>query len=252
VLCPWRARTSSDILAPAGGRPQLKRGPLGRSATHPAIEPVPNTTRYTPSLLTTATIAAVCTLPALAQDTTRAGVWANAAIGYGAAHFSCDTCEPSRHVDGWDVIVAVGATPTQQLRLGIMLNIWDHTLSDGQRLRETTTASAWIYYYPLARRTFFVEGGIGLSDYRFLKGLQKSIFFENADTTYAKGTGMGGTFGAGWDIYIGHSRHFALSPRIAYVHGFPRALHSPDGAIVARGWTQDEISADLVFVAVTR
>ena len=213
-----------------------------------AKQPVRRTTRFTPSLLTAAIIAAMCAVPALAQDTTAAKAWANAAIGYGSAHFSCDTCQATHHVDGWDVIVAVGAIPTRHLRLGIMLNIWDHTLSDGERLRETTTASAWLYYYPLARRTFFVEGGIGLSDYRFLKGLQKSIFFENADTTYAKGTGMGGTLGAGWDIYIGHSGHFALSPRVAYVHGFPRTLHSPDGAIVARRWTQDEISADLVFV----
>jgi hypothetical protein len=245
---PWRARDFvQHQLRRRAGRPQLKRDPLGRSATHPGIQPVQQTMRFTPSLLTAAIIAAMCAVPALAQDTTAAKAWANAAIGYGAAHFSCDTCEASRHVNGWDVIVAVGAIPTRHLRVGIMLNIWDHTLSDGERLRETTTASAWLYYYPLARRTFFFEGGIGLSDYRFLKGLQKSIFFENADTTYAKGTGIGGTLGAGWDIYIGRSGHFALSPRIAYVHGFPRTLHSPSGAIVARRWTQDEISADLVF-----
>src|SRR6185437_3508822 len=109
------------------------------------------------------------------------------------------------------------------------------------------TASA--LYYPSRRGGLFFEGGLGLSDYRMLKGLHGGLLFESADTTYFRGFGLTGTMGIGRDVQIGSS--FAISPRVAYLYGAPRTLHSPNGARVAMGATQHMLQVSVAFIAHT-
>jgi hypothetical protein len=106
--------------------------------------------------------------------------------------------------------------------------------------------TASLHYYPRIQGGLFIEGELGLSDYRMLKGLQEGLLFESADTTYFSGIGVGGAIGLGWDVSIG--RMFALSPRAVYLFGGPRALHSPNGARVATGWRQHVLEAGVEFV----
>ena len=193
-------------------------------------------------------LSAACHLGVYAQDYgTDRGGWGAAAIGLGWAHFACDTCHRGPRLGDWDVLLGLGETRSPQLRVGVVLNVSDRLLSDGKTMWAITTVSPWLRYYPWSGRTLFVEGGIGPSEYRLLKGLHEGFFFENADTTYASGWGLGGTLAAGWDIPIGHGG-VALTPRVAYVYGTPRALHSPRGATVARGWTQNVVSVGVELV----
>jgi len=60
--------------------------------------------------------------------------------------------------------------------------------------------------------------------------------FESVDTTYFKGFGLTGTIGIGWDVHIGSTSF--ISPRVLYLYGAPRTLHSPNGTRVATGSTQ--------------
>ena len=79
-----------------------------------------------------------------------------------------------------------------------------------------------------------------------LKGLHGGLLFESADTTYFKGFGFTGTLGVGRDVQIGW---LVLSPRLAYVYGAPRTLHSPNGTAVATGSMQHMLEVSIAVVA---
>ena len=168
------------------------------------------------------------------------GGWFSFDLAYGSAHLSCDTCRQGPHVDGFNVILGVGGMRSPQLRLGAVLDVWEHWFPDGETLRAITTGRASLYYYPRTLSGFFLEGGAGVSNYRVLKGLHEGLLFENADVTYYSGTGLGFTVGLGYDARI--SRSFSLRSRAAYAHADVGTLHSPRGAAVAGGWTQNVLS----------
>ncbi len=178
---------------------------------------------------------------AQAQDFgTRQGWWFRGAVGYGSAHVSCDSCRSGRHLDGYTVQLGIGGTKSPELHLGAVLEVWEHSLDGGQTLTAMTVGTASLYYYPGNQRRFFLEGGVGLSDYRVVKGLHEGFLFENADATPVSGTGLGFTAGFGYDVRVG--RGIAIVPRVAYAHGDVGTLHSPSGASAASGWGQDVLS----------
>ena len=182
-----------------------------------------------------------CATHAEAQDfgTLQDG-WFRGSVGYGSAHMSCDSCRSGRHLDGYAALLGVGGTKSPELQLGAVLEVWEHSSDGGQTIRAMTMGTASLYYYPGYRRRFFLEGGVGLSDYRVVKGLHEGFLFENADSTPVSGTGLGFTVGLGYDVRVG--RGFAIVPRVAYAHGDVGTLHSQRGAPVARGWQQDVLS----------
>ena len=169
------------------------------------------------------------------------GAWLRAQWGYGSIHVFCDTCRSDTRAHGQDVLFGVGGTRSPRLQLGAVLEVWEHWLPDGQTLRAITMGTATLYYYPSVRSGLSLEGGIGLSDYRVLKGLHEGLLFENADTTYVSGTGVGITLGLGYDVRV--SRLLWISPRVAYAQGVSNALHTPRGVRVARGWQQNVLTA---------
>jgi len=179
--------------------------------------------------------------PAHAQDSgTGQGLWFRGGVGYGSAHVSCDSCRSGRHLDGYTVQLGIGGAKSPELHLGAVLEVWEHSLDGGETLSAMTMGTASLYYYPGYRRRFFLEGGVGLSDYRVVKGLHEGFLFENADATPVSGTGLGFTVGLGYDVRLG--REFAIVPRVAYAHGDVGTLHSQRGAPVAKGWQQDVLS----------
>jgi len=171
---------------------------------------------------------------------TRHGGWFTFDLAYGSAHLSCDTCRQRPHVDGFNVILGLGGTRSPQLRLGAVLDVWEHWFPDGETLRAITTARASLYYYPRIQSGFFLDTGAGVSNYRVLKGLREGFLFENADVTYYSGTGLGFTVGLGYDARV--SRSLSIRSRVAYAHADVGTLHSPPGAAVASGWTQNVLS----------
>ena len=179
-------------------------------------------------------------VPALAQDDgTRRGLWLSAELGYGSARLSCDTCTVP-HVDGLDVLLGVGGTPSPRVRLGAVLEVWQHPLGDGETFQAITTLTASLYYYPRIRSGLFLEGGIGRSDYRVVKGsLREGFLFENAQSPVS-GSGWGVTVGLGYDVRL--SQRLSIGPRVAYAYGDVGMLRSPLEAPVARGWKQNVLS----------
>jgi len=179
-------------------------------------------------------------VPALAQDDgTRRGLWLSAELGYGSARLSCDTCTVP-HLDGLDVLLGVGGTPSPRVRLGGVLEVWQHPLGDGETFQAITTITASLYYYPRIRSGVFFEGGIGHSDYRVVKGpLREGFLFENAQSPVS-GSGWGATVGLGYDIRV--SQGFSIGPRVAATYGGVGTLRSPLEAPLASGWTQNVLS----------
>src|SRR5712671_4364669 len=183
---------------------------------------------------------------AQAQDFgTLQGGWFRGSVGYGSAHVSCDSCRSGRHLDGYTVLLGVGGTKSPELQLGAVLEVWEHSSDGGQTIRAMTMGTASLYYYPGYRRRFFLEGGVGLSDYRVVKGLHEGFLFENADATPVRGTGWGLTVGLGYDFRIG--QEYSIGPRLAYAQGAVATLHSPVNKPVASGWTQSVLSAGITF-----
>jgi hypothetical protein len=190
--------------------------------------------------------AAYYTVAFAQDDATRHGPWFNGALGYGSAKVSCDTCRSGSHLDGWEGLLQVGGTPSPHLRLGAGWEFFTHWLPDGETVRALVTVSGSMYYYPRVTGGPFIEGELGLCDYRMLKGVHDGVLFLTGDTTYAQGRGGGATTGVGYHFRVG--RELLVAPRVAYTHGDIGTLHSgllrvpPFHAPVARGWKQNVVS----------
>ena len=179
-----------------------------------------------------------------AQGVAGNGGWADMALGYGAVRAFCGICSGGRHVDGYNFQLGAGLG-SPHFRFGFGLDIWQHVFPDGKTHGANTAVDATVQFYPL-RRGLFMQGGIGLSDYRMLKGLHDGLLFENADTTYFSGIGLSTMAGLGYDIRVSH--WIALSPRATYTFGSPHTLRSPNGATVATRSTQHGLEGTVAFV----
>ena len=187
-----------------------------------------------------------CNTPARAQeDEARRGLWVSADLGYGSARVSCDTCRRGAPLDGLDGLLGVGGTPSPHVRLGAVLEVWEHPLGDSDTFAAITTITAALYYYPRIGSGLFLEVGIGRSDYRVVKGLREGFLFENAHTPVS-GTGWGVTVGLGYDVRL--SQWLSIGPRVAFAHGDVGTLHSPVQAPVATGWKQNVLSVSVRII----
>lgn len=197
-------------------------------------------------VVTALALVGVLSSPSLvrAQDVAGDGGWVDMALGYGAVRAFCGICSGGRHLDGYNFQLGLGAA-SPHFRVGLGLDIWQRVFPDGENHGANTAVDATVQFYPL-RRGVFIQGGLGFSDYRMLKGLHDGLLFENADTTYFSGGGLSTMAGLGYDIRI--SRSVALSPRAAYTFGSPRTLRSPNGTTVATRSAQNEIEGTVAVV----
>jgi hypothetical protein len=122
------------------------------------------------------------------------------------------------------------------------LSRWQHWLADGT-VREITTLTASLYYYPLVRSGLFIEGGIGLSDCRVRKGVNLAFTNPNADTIHVSGTGWGATVGLGYEVPVG--RWLSIGPRVAAALGGVGTLPYPGGGTAAMGWKQNVLAVGI-------
>ena len=182
--------------------------------------------------------------PACAQDL-RQGFWMNVGLGYGSAHFSCDTCSGRRQLDGWTVSVDLGGTPNQHVRLGAGVHGWLNGLKAGQQLPGMVTGTIMLAYYPRERAGFFVDIGGERSGYVLGKGTGDPIEPYSNDTTYYSGGGWGLTLGTGWEIRRGRT---ALRPHVAYHYAAIDRLHFSNGVTAVTGWKQSLLSVELGFL----
>lgn len=172
---------------------------------------------------------------------TRHGLWMDVGLGHGSLHVSSDTLR-SRSQDGIDFIWDFGWTFSSRLRAGIGVDQWTSKWGAGKQ-NWVTSFNILAYYYPLARRTFYLQAGAASADYMVV---HVPTGGERADSTYFSGTAWGITTAVGWDIPVHGS--LSLRPLLSYSYGPPRGLHSPDGTVIATGWKHDLLSLDVALV----
>jgi len=178
-----------------------------------------------------------------AQDRpARQGPWLDIALGYGSAHYSSDTLR-GRNQDGIDFIWDFGLTLSSRARAGIGVDQWMSSWGAGKNTW-LTSFDILVYYYPFARRTFFLQAGAGSANYSVVH--DPGFFAERADSTYFSGTAWGVTGAAGWDIPV-HGV-LAIRPLLSYSYALPRNVHAPDGTLIATGWRHHLLSLDLGLV----
>jgi opacity protein-like surface antigen len=160
----------------------------------------------------------------------RGGFWVTAGLGYGSADSWCNECERSPRVGGTSAFFKAGGTVRPQLRAGASVDAWSHLGTGAKETIVNVTAS--LSYYPRARSGLFLEGGMGLSNYRV-----------NA-TPGIDGTGLGITLGGGYDHRLGSA--LWLTPVFRYSYGGVGTVRETEGGpTFATGWKQDVITVGL-------
>ena len=132
------------------------------------------------------------------QDSLRDITWGTANLGFGSAHVSCNGC--ATHAGGMDLLLAIGGVRNRHIRGGLTLEEWESASAKA----ESITLS--LYYYPWAKRRFFLEGGFG--------GSSICVLLPAADSM-ASGSGVAFMSGLGWDLRLAHDRPgLLLKPRV--------------------------------------
>ncbi len=143
--------------------------------------------------------------PARAQDKVEApyreGFWIGFGLGWGSASISCSACGSTQRLGSSAATLRMGGTLTRQLLLGGEVNAWSH---DASGVTETVgDMSAALYYYPSARGTFFIKGGVGIA-----------VYDANTSPTL-ESEGLGVNVGVGFDWYL--FRKFSLTPYASFL-----------------------------------
>lgn len=145
----------------------------------------------------------------LAQDApARRGFWLGLGFGVGSLARTCDVCDNMPGVSGPTAFVKLGATPDEQMQVGVEADWWRNTV-DGSTIT-SGSALVVVQLYPWRARPLFLKGGIGGSLYR-----EEAPVKPASDT--AQTTGFGLTAGVGYDVTIG--AHLYATPVINFVFG---------------------------------
>jgi len=170
----------------------------------------------------------------------RHGLWMDAALGNGWVHVSSDTLR-GRNQTGMDFTWDVGWTFSSRVRAGVGVDQWTSEWGGSGKQTWITSFNLLVYYYPLARRRFYLQAGATSADYMVVRAGA-----ERADSTYFSGTAWGVTGATGWDIPV--RGILSVRPLVSYSYGPPRSLHAPDGTLIATGWKHHLLSLDLGLV----
>jgi hypothetical protein len=174
------------------------------------------------------------TTPSVAQTVTgaqRHGFWLAGGVGGGSARVSCDSCGNYSGRGGVSYSIALGATPNMHLRVGAEWRYWVRYV-DTVPLIQTYTALA--SYYPRPRGGPFVEAGLGLARYS-----------ASVHTILYVGNGFGTSVCTGWELPFRSG--FSLRPQVSYLIGAVGTLRTSSGTLVATGWKQRLLLAEIRF-----
>jgi hypothetical protein len=153
----------------------------------------------------TAALLAFTAPPAAAQ-----GFWAGLGVGTGRQHVTCEICRGDGN-GGWAVRAAAGSTLSASLRLGGELHGWTDKTDDVRFTFYAVTPT--LYWYPAARRSYFLMAGAGYANYKASSG---------DETISASSIGL--TFGAGYEVPL--VGRYALAPFASYTGSFLANLKS--------------------------
>ncbi len=156
----------------------------------------------------------------------REGFWIAFGPGYGSSHFNCTGCTGETK-SGPTFDVRLGGTLKPYLLLGGDLSAWTHSENG---VSETFGTAAFTgYFYPKVQSGLFVKAGAGIS----------TAHFEAAGQT-AYGTGIGGLFGAGYDIRVG--RNVSITPNVQFQYGAVGNIKFPSGGTYFASLSQSLIA----------
>jgi hypothetical protein len=143
--------------------------------------------------------------PAAAQDPVRHGFWLDAGAGYGRLRVRCTTCESVGTSYGGTVTVTVGHSVSRKVVLGLEGQFWTSwERGPSEQVRSFTVVAQW---YPWHQQRFFLRGGTGI-----VQG-PVAPSGTGASPASVQGTGVGLTFGVGYDVPLG--RRFGLAVQAA-------------------------------------
>jgi hypothetical protein len=133
--------------------------------------------------------------PAAAQEPVRHGFWLDAGAGYGRLRVRCTTCSGVGTARGGTVTVTLGHSVSQKVVLGLEGQVWSSwERGPREQVRSLTVVAQW---YPWHGERFFLRGGTGI--------VQGPVVPSGTGAAPAsvKGTGVGLTFGVGYDLPLG-------------------------------------------------
>ena len=168
-----------------------------------------------------------------AQRPHRSGLWGEIAPGVGHARLACAGCPDVETVSGVTTQLRIGGTISRHVLIGVetfsMIDRPFGTTSEDSTSAESGTFAVIVMWFP-GKNGLFFKGGVGTSYGEFVIA---------ADTS--RGTGMGLTFGIGWDFPI--SRKFAITGNVGT---YVTAL----GDIVLPGRRVDDVIATMYQLGI--
>ena len=168
-------------------------------------------------------------MPPLAgqQPSDKRGAEISLGLGAGSLGTSWAGCVNVARQSGISMHLWVGGPVRRDLLLGADIVRWSSPGGETATTMSSLMVSAC--YYPFAKSSWFISGGIGASTY------------DRSITRSASGIGL--TFGTGVDIKV--TRNFSLTPAARFLWGAPRDVKDNQEFIVARGLRQVLIAVDL-------
>ena len=143
--------------------------------------------------------------PAAAQEPVRSGFWLDAGAGYGRLRVRCATCSGVGTAHGGTVTVTLGHSLSRKVVLGLEGQIWSSwETGPREQVRSLTVVAQW---YPWHGGRFFLRSGTGI--------VQGPVVPRGTGASRAsvQGTGVGLTFGVGYDVPLG--RRLGLAAQAA-------------------------------------
>ncbi|MCB0833422.1 MAG: hypothetical protein KDC45_08170 [Bacteroidetes bacterium] len=137
----------------------------------------------------------------LNAQSTRKGFWVESAGGIGTIRVSCTDCPSVTKSDAVGGFLRVGGAISRHVLIGLESSTFTAGQFENVNPAKNWNANVIILWFPW-KSGFFMKGGTGLAKSTVKLG-------SGADAVIVSGTGVGLTFGAGWDVPITH--HFAIS-----------------------------------------
>lgn len=143
----------------------------------------------------------------MAQRPHRSGLWVELGLGPSLTRVSCAGCSQVTRGSGPIGATRVGLALSNNVMLGAEIasqvdRRFGFAASDSSSVARNETLAIIVLWYPW-RSGFFVKGGTGVATG------EVTVEPDAAAPIVSTGTGVGMTFGVGWDISL--SRHIAIT-----------------------------------------
>jgi len=148
--------------------------------------------------VTVGTVGTVGTVAA--QRPHRSGLWLEGAVGLASIRVSCSNCEDVTRASGSTAVLRVGGLISRKVLIGIEAfsfidDAFGLDAEDTSLVAQMSNLGGVVLWYPW-RGGFFLKGGIGVAAGEF------TVKAETAEQEVIQGTGVGLTFGVGFDLPV--------------------------------------------------